>query len=260
MTSPEYIHGSTDPREIARLEAQAAFVAPWSLVHFDAAPDMEVLDLGTGIGAMAAQLAARYPNARITGLDRSEAQLAVARARHPIATYVQGDATATPFPDASFDRVHASWLLEHVPDPAAVLREVRRVLRPGGVAYFVEVDNGTLRIEPRIAVVTEVMDALNRAQLAAGGDPFVGKKLRALFAQASFIDVRVMPLPLIGDETDPVFFRALAEEFAGIFESLDESLPRELQARLHEAAARLRALPHAGGAMYYAPVMARAVR
>ena len=257
----EYIHGSTDPREIARLELQAAFVAPWSLSHFDASRGMHVLDLGTGIGAMAAQLAERYPDAQITGLDRSEAQLAVARERHPIATYVQGDATAMPFADGTFDRVHASWLLEHVPDPAAVVREVRRVLRRGGAAYFVEVDNATLRLEPPIAVVTEVMEMLNAAQLAAGGDPFVGRKLAPLFERAGFLEVRAMELPLVGDETDPTFYRAMAEEFAAIFESVDESLGQGARPRITEAAAHLRAMPSSGGgAIHYAPVILRATR
>jgi ubiquinone/menaquinone biosynthesis C-methylase UbiE len=255
----EYIHGGTDSREIARLETQAAFVAPWSLVHFDAAKGMHILDLGTGIGAMAAELAKRYPGTQITGLDRSEAQLAVARARHPVATYVQGDATAMPFADGTFDRVHASWLLEHVPDPAAVVREVRRVLRRGGVAYFVEVDNATLRLEPPIAVVTEVMELLNAAQLAAGGDPFVGRKLGALFEKAGFLEVRARSLPLVGDQTDPLFYRAFAEEFAGIFESVDESLGPDARSRITAAASRLRAMPgHASGAIHYAPVIVRA--
>lgn len=259
--STDYIHGSTDSREIARLEKQAEFVAPWSLVHFDASKGMHILDLGTGIGAMADQLAKRYPGTKITGLDRSEAQLAVARARHPVATYVQGDATAMPFGDANFDRVHASWLLEHVPDPLAVLREVHRVLRPGGVAYFVEVDNSTLRLEPPVAIVTEVMNLINAAQLSAGGDPFIGKKLGRLFEKTGFIDVQARPLPLVGDETDPVFYRAFVEEFAGIFESVDETLSPELSARIHEAAVRLRAMPsHGSGAIHYAPVIARAVR
>jgi len=258
--STDYIHGSTDPREIARLEKQAEFVAPWSLVHFDASDGMHLLDLGTGIGAMAKELAERYPGVTITGLDRSEAQLAVARARNPVATYVQGDATAMPFADGTFDRVHATWLLEHVPDPSAVLREVHRVLRPGGVAYFVEVDNSTLRLEPPIAVITEVMNLINAAQLSAGGDPFIGKKLGRLFEEVGFVDVQARSLPLVGDEADPVFYRAFVEEFAGIFESVDETLAPELQTRIHEAAARLRAMPsHGSGAIHYAPVIARAV-
>lgn len=256
-----YIHGSTDAREIARLETQAAFVAPWSLEHFDARSGMDVLDLGTGIGAMAGELARRFPGVHITGLDRSQTQLAVARTRHAVANYVQGDATAMPFADAAFDRVHSSWLLEHVPDPLAVLKEVHRVLRRGGVAHFVEVDNATFRVEPPLPVATELMNRLNAAQLLAGGDPFVGRNLSHLFEQAGFIEIEARSLPLVGDGTDPSFYRAFVEEFAGIFESIDETLAPELAARIREAATRLRAMPERGtGAIHYAPVIARAVR
>ncbi len=257
----QYIHGGTDAREVARLETQARFVAPWSLAQFDASPGMRVLDLGTGIGAMAQELADRFAGITLVGLDRSAAQLAAARARHPVAEYVQGDATAMPFEDASFDRVHASWLLEHVPEPLDVVREVRRVLKPGGIAHFVEVDNATLRTDPPLAVVREVMDAIDAAQVRAGGDPYVGRTLSALFHRAGFFDVQARSLPLVGDATDPRFFRAFVEEFAEIFESVDEALGPSLVSRLADAASRLRALPStANSAIHYAPVIVRASR
>ncbi|MBI2395641.1 MAG: methyltransferase domain-containing protein [Deltaproteobacteria bacterium] len=257
----DYIHGATDAREIARLEKQARFVAPWSLAAFDALEGMRVLDLGTGIGAMAGEIAARFPGIELVGLDRSPAQLAVARARHPVATYVEGDAAALPFADASFDRVHASWLLEHVSDPMAVAREIARVLCPGGVAHIVEVDNATLRTEPPLSIVRELMDALGAAQRAAGGDPSIGRKLRPLLEHAGFVSVEVRSLPLVGDAGDGAFFRAFVEEFAEIFESIDETLAPAMLPRIDEAAARLRALPSiTGAAIHYAPVLARAVR
>jgi ubiquinone/menaquinone biosynthesis C-methylase UbiE len=262
MTDPAaYIHGSTDAREIARLEKQAAFVAPWSLARFDVAPGMRVLDLGTGIGAMAAQLATRFPGIQLVGLDRDAAQLAVARERHPIATYVEGDATAMPFETASFDRVHATWLLEHVPDPLAVLREVARVLKPGGIAWFVEVDNDTLRTDPPMAVVRDVMHALDRAQIAAGGDPYIGRRLQQLFERAGFLESKAQSLPLVGDHGDSTFFRAFIEEFAEIFESIDETLGPDMLPAITDAAARLRSLARIpNGAIHYAPVIGKAVR
>jgi len=257
----DYIHGSTDSIEIARLEKQAKFCAPWFLPSFDAAPGMKVLDLGTGIGAMATELRARFPGILLTGLDRSAAQLAVARARHPVADYVRGDAAHLPFEDASFDRVHASWLLEHVPDPAAVVREARRVLKPGGLACFVEVDNATLQSEPALSSVREIMARLDAAQIAAGGDPYVGRKLSTLFTNAGFSNVEVASHTMRGSATDPAFFRAFVEEFAEIFESVDEALGPSMHEMIALAVQELRALLLRNDtSLSYAPVIVRALR
>lgn len=258
MTSPGYIHGSTDAREVARLEKQAHFTAAHSLLRFDAAPGMRVLDLATGVGAMAGQLLRRYPGIRLVGVDLNERQLAEARRLHPEATYVQADAARLPFPDASFERVHCSWLLEHVPHPVAVLREVRRVLAPGGVCHFIEVDNTTLRTHPPCPEVQAMLEAQNRAQVAGGGDPFIGPKLPGYFREAGFTRLEIGPAPVHADSADPAALRVFVEEFAEIFESLDEALDPQLTPRLHAAAAELRALLQTPGAsMDYVPWIAR---
>jgi SAM-dependent methyltransferase len=68
------------------------------------------------------------------GMDLSMGMLDAARARVAGRPLVQGDAQALPFPDAAFDTVLAPMMLYHVPDRAQAAREMRRVLRPGGVA------------------------------------------------------------------------------------------------------------------------------
>ena len=174
----DYIHGGTDLREVARLMKQAlVWVAPRMLGDFTARPGMRVLDLGTGVGAMAGALARRHPGIELWGLDLRAAQLAQAQALHPVAMYVQGDAKRMPFRDGTFDRVHASWVLEHIRQPERVLREVRRILAPGGQCFFLEVDNATLRLVPPSVAIERAQELLNQAQLAAGGDPLIGRKL-----------------------------------------------------------------------------------
>jgi ubiquinone/menaquinone biosynthesis C-methylase UbiE len=261
MGDSDYIHGGTDAREVARLEKQSHFTALHSLPRFDAAPGMRVLDLATGVGAMAGQLLRRYPGIQLVGVDLHERQLAEARRLHPGATYVQADAAHLPFPDASFERVHCSWLLEHVREPAAVLREVRRVLAPGGLCHFIEVDNASLRTHPRCPETHAMLEVQNAAQRASGGDPFIGPKLERLFREAGFTRTDIAPAPVHGDAADPAYFRMFVEEFAEIFESLDEALGPALAPRLHAAAAELRALPGLPGAsMDYVPWIARGYR
>src|SRR5918995_860125 len=71
----EYIHGPTDLDEVARLEHQAVFIGERALRGFPAQAGDRVLDLGTGVGAMAAQLLRLFPGACVVGLDRQRSAL-----------------------------------------------------------------------------------------------------------------------------------------------------------------------------------------
>ena len=259
MSDAPYIHGGTDAREVARLEKQAFWCSDWMLRRFDAAPGMRVLDLATGVGAMSGQLLRRFPGIALFGVDLSATQLATARKNHPEVVYARATGTALPFADGTFDRVHFSWFLEHVsPETSvAVLREVRRVLRPGGYAHFTEVDNSTFRTVPPLPRVLEAMDALNDGQRRAGGDPFIGPRLEGYARQAGFARVDARPSPITGDATDPVYFRGFIDEFSEIFESVDEALG----APLDQAAAELRSLDRLPGAsIHYCGTIAQAFK
>jgi SAM-dependent methyltransferase len=97
-----------------------------------ARPDSRVLEVGSGAG----NVLARLPGRRF-GIDLSKAVLAKARRRlGPGASLVRGDAMSLPFADGSFDRVFCSEVLEHVLQPEAVVKEMRRVLRPSGTAVI----------------------------------------------------------------------------------------------------------------------------
>ena len=87
-----------------------------------------ILDAGCGTG-----LNLEAMPAGSTGLDINPRNLALVRQRLPHQTAVEGDLEAMPFADASFATVVCTEVLEHVPDPELALREIRRVLKPGGV-------------------------------------------------------------------------------------------------------------------------------
>jgi len=93
-----------------------------------------ILDLGCGTGMFVDELSAR---ARfLVGVDVSLEMLNVARGRARKVALVQADADALPFTDGSFDAVVSVTLLQNMPDPSATVREVARVLKPGGVAIL----------------------------------------------------------------------------------------------------------------------------
>jgi SAM-dependent methyltransferase len=238
-----YIHGSSDKREVARLELQARYMAPKSLPGFVAHAGDWVLDLGTGVGAMAQRLLERFPGIHVVGADIRQSQLVHARANHPGARYVQADATALPFPDGCFDRVHSSWLLEHVPGPERAVREVFRVLKPGGTCQFLEVNNHTLVLRPEDTELSALLAQVDQLQLATGGDPSIGVRMASLFRGAGFSDVQDEPFPLGADAKDPKELAEYAEDVARLVESADEALGPSWVSRLQAGTTKLRALP-----------------
>jgi demethylmenaquinone methyltransferase/2-methoxy-6-polyprenyl-1,4-benzoquinol methylase len=104
----------------------------------EAASGDTVLDVATGTGAVAHELLARK-RCTVVGLDQSPEMLAQARRRLPEdVTLVEGTAEQLPFDDASFDALTFTYLLRYVSDPAATLRELARVVRPGGTIAGLE--------------------------------------------------------------------------------------------------------------------------
>lgn len=128
----------------------APVLAPMSEVLIDRLSTLEpglavatarVLDVGCGTGNVVLSAARRWPKAILTGLDASDGMLAVAeRERASLdrsiadrVSFVASDAAALPFPDGSFDVAMTAFVVQLVGDRPAVLREMRRVLRPGGL-------------------------------------------------------------------------------------------------------------------------------
>jgi demethylmenaquinone methyltransferase/2-methoxy-6-polyprenyl-1,4-benzoquinol methylase len=103
----------------------------------DPGPTTTVLDVATGTGLVAERL--RRRGFTVTCLDQSPEMLATARRRFgDDVTLVEADADTLPFPDTSFDHLTFTYLLRYVDDPAATLRELVRVVRPGGTIASLE--------------------------------------------------------------------------------------------------------------------------
>jgi demethylmenaquinone methyltransferase/2-methoxy-6-polyprenyl-1,4-benzoquinol methylase len=109
----------------------------------DVGPEGTVLDVATGTAAVAIELSGRT-GCRVVGLDQSEEMLAQGRRRVEDAglggriELVRGEAERLPFEDASFDALTFTYLLRYVEDPQATMRELARVVRPGGTVAMLE--------------------------------------------------------------------------------------------------------------------------
>jgi ubiquinone/menaquinone biosynthesis C-methylase UbiE len=127
----------TAERVAAHQDTRAARLAQQVRDFVQPSGDERVLDVGTGAGALAFALAPLVHE--VVGLDPVPELLELARQRAvPNTAFVEGDGTALPFPDASFDLVGTHRTLHHVAQPDRVVAELARVTRPGGRALVVD--------------------------------------------------------------------------------------------------------------------------
>jgi demethylmenaquinone methyltransferase / 2-methoxy-6-polyprenyl-1,4-benzoquinol methylase len=210
------------PRRYDLLSAALSFGQDprWRRALVDAvapAPGARVLDVATGTGMVAAELLARHGDCTIVGIDQSEQMLAGARARFAgdrRVELVEGQAERLPFADDSFDALTFTYLLRYVDDPPATVRELARVVRPGGRVASLEFGVPPLppaRLAWRLytAVGLPVLGRLASREWAEVGR-FLGPSIRGYYArhplerivgywrEAGLSDVRVRRMSLGG--------------------------------------------------------------
>jgi SAM-dependent methyltransferase len=153
-----------------------------------------VLDVGCGPGTITADFATLVTPARVVALEVSEAALAVARkeiVRRGLTNvdFLIGDVNALEFADDTFDVVHAHQVLQHVADPVAALREMRRVTKPGGVIAVRDSDYAAFAWYPRLPGLDEWLALYERVARGNGGEPDAARHLLAWAHAAGFAEV-----------------------------------------------------------------------
>jgi demethylmenaquinone methyltransferase/2-methoxy-6-polyprenyl-1,4-benzoquinol methylase len=158
----------------------------------EARPVHVVLDVASGTAAVAIELARRY-GCRVVGVDQSAEMLSAGRRRVDAAGLSsaielrEARAEALPFEDAAFDGLTFTYLLRYVDDPAATMRELARVVRPGGAVAMLEFFEPSAPL-PRAAweaYVRAGLPVLGRIASPAWGEvgSFLGPSIRDFWAE-----------------------------------------------------------------------------
>ena len=207
---------------------------------------LRILEVGCSPGALAEALKRWYPRAEIVGLDRDREFIRFARERVPGVEFLEGDATALPFPAGSFDAVISNTVQEHV-EPAAFFGEQLRILRPGGVCLVLSSRKGLHVTAPCLAwdeaeqafweKASALDDSMEKYDVCRY--PMTEAELPAAMEQYGFRDVRTGYAAVDLTPDDPSVGPALAREMilSGRYNDLEalEAAARTLGDKLDAA-------------------------
>jgi SAM-dependent methyltransferase len=133
---------------------------------------------------------------QVTGVDISETEIKRARERAfkegiKNVRFEIGDSCQLGLSDSSFDAVFSHNVLEHIAEPISALKEMRRVLKPGGVIGVRDVDLGGFLFAPDKGMLERAIIVFSESWKYSGGDPRIGRRLGELFYDAGFVEVKV---------------------------------------------------------------------
>lgn len=138
----DYVQGENTLYFSRKLRFHPLFRAQYApCFDLDETKPLRILEVGCGPGALAGALHRWFPAAAVVGLDRDSNFIRFAREHEPGVTFEEGDATALPYPEGSFDVTISNTVSEHI-EPHAFFSEQRRVLKPGGICLVLSARRG----------------------------------------------------------------------------------------------------------------------
>ena len=194
----QYIHG-TSPEEQQRLTLMNTILLnEGCLKELSLKGGEKILDVGSGLGQFTRAMA-KTAGTVVLGIERSEEQInealnqAALVGEENLAEYRIGDARQLPLKEnewGTFDVVHTRFVLEHVPDPLNVVKNMVRAVKKGGRIILADDDHDIGRIYPDVQGFTELWNAYMETYRLLGNDPIVGRKLVSLLHEAGVKPVR----------------------------------------------------------------------
>jgi SAM-dependent methyltransferase len=181
------IEETVQQRYVANRDAKTFL--PFLLPHLH--PGMDVLDAGCGVGSIALDLAPTIAPGRIVGIDLDPEQIELARKtaaerRIENVEFTTGSVLELPFDEATFDVVYANAVLFYLREQKPALVEMRRVLRPGGLAAVSDDDVSTVAVSPDWPELELAPRLFEMAVAHEGGNARYSRHLRTLMLEAGF--------------------------------------------------------------------------
>ena len=216
--TPDYTMGFNE--EV--LEAHRRYTAETSARHLlpYLRPGLRILDFGCGPGIISVGLAKAVAPGELHGVDMEQSQVDLARAialsqGQSNAIFHVGDATRLQFEDGYFNVAHCHNVLMHIPDTRAVLTEVKRVLKPGGIIGCREMICGSCFTHPNYGgVLRESWEMFEDLLAADDGHPQMGKELKSHILAAGFENIQVTnSFDVYSSPADVAFIHAFAHRW-----------------------------------------------
>ncbi len=205
---------------------------------------LSVLEVGCGIGDDVFRMASRVgPSGVVVGVDASSRMIEEAIGRTPAnvpVSFAQADARSLPFKEESFSRCRIDRALQHIKSPHLVIREMARVLKPGGLLLAYDNDWGTFTLNGGNEATTKIVETMWEESFT---NRWIGRYLKRYFVEAGLQNVEIEPSVSVMTDF----------ELADRVYNLRQTVKRAVEAgRLFQKIADtwisdLQALSHAGG-------------
>jgi len=156
----------------------------------------QILEIGCGPGLLTEQIAKKIEPGKVIGSDIQFQHVKAAQSRTQMAqiesaNFIVADGSYLPFQKHQFDLVYCRLLLVWVTEPLRVVKEMARVVRPGGAVYADEIDWGIRLTYPPANAIERVNDATAKLWEMSGGHPYLGRQLANIFRSAGLEKIKL---------------------------------------------------------------------